>query len=307
VNIQTLILLGQETQPAAGGAGGLPAWAPWLFQIVNFLILVLLLRVFLFKRVVRAMDRREKKIASHFEEAERAEAEAREQANALQQEREQLDSKRDGMLQAARAEAEKLRTQLSDEARKQVGHQAAQWREQLAREKESFLAGIRQHAGRQVTAIAKRALADLADAQLEQHIVRVLLQRLADLDDEDRRKLAELLADAQDTLTVATAWETPEADRNRITEAIRKHVARDVKTVFEAAPELTCGIELRVGGREVSWTIDSYVQGIRDEMAAAVDAQLARLPQGDGEPSEPAKPRSAPKRKRPGKKGPDDA
>ncbi|MDT8272548.1 MAG: F0F1 ATP synthase subunit B, partial [Desulfomonilia bacterium] len=43
----------------------------WGAQIVNFLILVALLRHFLYGRIVHAIDTRQEKIASRWDEAER--------------------------------------------------------------------------------------------------------------------------------------------------------------------------------------------------------------------------------------------
>ena len=45
-------------------------WFVFLCQIVNFLILLWLLKKFLYGRIIAAMDAREAKIASTFEEAE---------------------------------------------------------------------------------------------------------------------------------------------------------------------------------------------------------------------------------------------
>ena len=51
-------------------------WTTLVTQIINFLVLVAFLRIFLYKRVVTAMDRRSAKIASHFEAAETKEKDA---------------------------------------------------------------------------------------------------------------------------------------------------------------------------------------------------------------------------------------
>lgn len=266
-------LLGQQ----AGGAEStsLVDWWTLSAQVVNFLILVMLLRYFLYGRVVRAMDQREKKIASHFESAERKEQDAAAQTEALQREKDELEQQRESMLGEARQQADERRRELTRKAREEVRAQAGRWREDLERGKEAFLQEMRDSAGRQVCAIARQALADLADAELERAMVGVLIRRLEELSADGRRELTDAMANDGQGLVIATAWELPEADRDRAAQAVKKCLAGDAEIRFETAPELTCGIELRAGGRQVRWTIEGYIEGIRQQLAEAVDRTVA--------------------------------
>lgn len=273
-------------------------WWTLFFQAVNFLILVLLLRHFLYGRIVRAMDQREKKIASHFEAAEQKAQDAAARAEALQREKDELEGQRESLLSEARRQADEQRQELTRQAREEVQAQADRWREDLQRGKEAFLREMHETAGRQVCAVARRALAELADAELERAMVGVLLRRLEELSPEGRRELTDAMAAEGKGLVVATAWELPEADRDLAAQAVKRHLAGEAEIRFEADPELTCGIELRGGGRQVSWTVESYVDGIRQQLAEAVDRTVAAESQR-AEPEE-----KAPEAQEPPRQGP---
>ena len=58
-------------------------WFVFLAQIFNFLLLMYLLKRFLFGRIIKAMDDREAKIAARFQEAEELKLKASEEADAL--------------------------------------------------------------------------------------------------------------------------------------------------------------------------------------------------------------------------------
>ncbi len=264
-----------EAVPAAegGGEGPLFNWTIFVAQIVNFLVLVALLRVFLYKRIVQAMDRREKKIASHFEGAEQKDREAAEKAEALEKEKSELEAGRESLLSEARQQADQRRKELLQEARSEVDEQARRWREDLTREKESFLSELRSRAAGQVSGIARKALRDLADANLERQMANVLLARLAEMDDQERGEFAEAVKSSGEGVTVASAWEVPEEDREPITSAVREHFDGEAEVRFETAPELSCGIELRAGGREIAWTVDEYVRDLAETLSAAIDEQ----------------------------------
>lgn len=249
-------------------------WWTFIAQVFNFLILVVLLRIFLYKPVLRAMDQRRDKIASHFEAAEQKEKEAEEKSAALDGEKRKFDGERGSLLKAAKEEAGKQREELTEKARREVAELAGRWRKDLEREKSSFLEDMQRRAGDQVCAVARKVLADLADAELERRMAGVLIQRLVDLSDEDRGEFTQALAELGGDLVVATAWELPKEDQDRLTKAVHEQIAKDVEVAFETAPELACGIELRGAGREISWTIASYVEGIRDSLAEAVDEKV---------------------------------
>ena len=267
------ILLAQQ----GGGAEStsLVDWWTLGAQVANFLILVVLLRVFLYRRVVRAMDQREKKIASHFEAAEQTQRDAAGHAEQLKREKDELDRTREQMLTEARQQAEEERRKLTQQAREDVRTQAERWREDLDRGKQAFLQEIRDAAGRQVCQIARRALTDLADVELERAMVGVLIRRLGELSSEDRRELAEAAAGEDHGLVVTTAWEFPEGRRAGAVEAVKEFLAHDGDVRFETAPELICGIALRAGGREVSWSVDSYIEGMRRQLAETVEETIA--------------------------------
>ena len=261
--------------PASTQSTSLIDWWTVSAQVVNFLILVLLLRHFLYGRIVRAMDQRRKKIASHFASAEKKEQDAAAQAERLQREQDGLEQQRDSMLAQARQQAQEQRQTLIRQAREEVQTQADRWRQDIERGKKAFLQEMRDTAGRQICEIARRALADLAGAELEAAIVSKLLDRLDELSADGRAELDRACANDGQDLVVATAGELPQALRDKATQAIRKVLATDAKIRFQTAPELACGIELRAGGRSLSWTIETYVEGIQQQLDETISRTVA--------------------------------
>ncbi|MBE3069468.1 MAG: hypothetical protein IMZ66_04440 [Planctomycetes bacterium] len=255
-----------------------PFWWTFLAQVANFLILVAVLRWVLYKRVLRVMDQRERKIASHFEAAEQKEAEATASAADLARQQQEFGQQRASLLEEAAADAGRRRDELVAKARDEASGLAARWREDLERSREAFLDEMRRRAGRQVCEAARRALRDLADAELEARMVDVLIRRLADVPEDERGPFVAAARDAGGTVVAATALELASPQRDRLSAAVREVLGPDLTVSFEQAPELSCGIELRAAGREISWTADGYVQGLCDALGEAIDAQMTGGP-----------------------------
>lgn len=290
------LMLAEQAGPAAGGAS---SWADFLWtfgvQVANFLLLVLVLWFVLYKRVIKAMDQREKKIAAHFEAAEEKEQAAQAAAAAAERDKQELDAKRETLLKTAVDDADARRKELTEQARRQVEEHAQRWRQDLVREKEAFLSEMRTRAGDQVCAAARRALEDLADSSLEARMVDVLIRRLQDLPEDDCREFAEAVQGSGGPVIVATAMPLDEKHQQKAAGAVHDLLAADVTVEFQTAPELACGVELRAAGREISWTIASYVQGIHDALASGIDAKLRtppKPPPGEAPKAEPDRPKT---------------
>src|SRR5277367_4579663 len=87
-------------------------------QAINFLILVWLLRRFLYKPVLAAIDAREKKVAAKIGDAESQEAKAKTAGEELRKRGEAFDSERAALMRKAAEEGAAERQGLIQAARK---------------------------------------------------------------------------------------------------------------------------------------------------------------------------------------------
>ena len=94
-------------------------------QALNFLILVWLLKRFLYKPILAAIDAREKRVAAELADADKKKAEAKAERDALQTKSEAFDRERAALLTKATDEAKAERQRLFDEARKAADARSA--------------------------------------------------------------------------------------------------------------------------------------------------------------------------------------
>ena len=86
-------------------------------QALNFLILVWLMKRFLYKPILDAIDAREKRIAAELADADAKKAEAKKERDEFQHKNEEFDQQRAALLTKATDEAKAERQRLLDEAR----------------------------------------------------------------------------------------------------------------------------------------------------------------------------------------------
>ncbi len=261
-------------------------------QALNFALLVLLMRRFLYKPILRAIDEREKRIARELADAAAQKEEASKQREDLQNEKEALDRTRDALLSKAKDEANAERKRLLDEAKRAADTLRAARAATLASEARTATQALCRRAGQEVFAIARKALADLATTSLEERMAEVLTRRLHEMDGETKEVLARDLAASPGPVVVRSAFEMPGDQRGVIQNALNETFSAEVPVRFEAAPELVSGIEIAVHGRKLAWSISDYLaslqRGVREilerEAAPEGPKTLEGASKGDDEP-----------------------
>lgn len=244
-------------------------WFTVAAQVVNFLVLVVLLKWLLYDRIVRAMDQRHERINDELAEADRRKEEAGEEAESYRRLKEELDGRRQALLDQARDDADRLRRELLDEAKEVVDGRRRRWQESLRQGEEELVRELADRAGQGVTQAARQALADLADADLEKHMVAALLRKLEDADEDERAAIRQAVAEADGRVTVSSTCPLDDTTRRRVKEATERHFGK-VSVRFDTAPQLICGIQLLAAGRAVGWNVSDYLQGLSGQIREAL-------------------------------------
>jgi F-type H+-transporting ATPase subunit b len=235
-------------------------WFTVVAQIVNFLVLVWLLKHFLYGRIVSAMDEREEKIRSSIEEADAKKQEAQEEMQEYRKKNAELDDKRETLLSEAQKDAEEKRKELAEKARREVAQLARGWKEALAKERTAFLEDLQRRSARQVFKISRTVLSDLASAEMEKEIINGFIRRLQSIDEKTRDEIAASIRSSNNELLVLSSFEIPEKEREELSKAAKAAIPEKFELKFDLSEELICGIELRTEARKIAWSIAEYLE-----------------------------------------------
>ncbi len=246
-------------------------WFTVVAQIVNFLILVALLRYFLYDRVLKAVADRQQQIEASFREAEDDRAQAKGELLAAGEKNRLFDEQREKMFSKTSDEVEQRRKQLTAQVRTEVESQRARWLGALREESDSFLSDIRRRVSEEVCAIAGRTLMDLADADLERQIVSHFIQRLERLPDSEREAVISSLQAAGSCAIVQSAHELSGDLRQALLDALRERFLKDLEIRFEFSEDLVCGIALQTDGHKLAWSVGDYLNSLTEELRQTLD------------------------------------
>jgi F-type H+-transporting ATPase subunit b len=248
-------------------------WFTVAAQAVNFLLLVWLLKRFLYRPILAAIDAREKRIATQQQEADTRKAEALRERTELQQQKEAFEGKRAALLAEATQAAAAEREKLLAAARTESDALRAKLQKAIRDERDGLSQKLGALAQREVFSIARKALGDLAGAGLEERIADVFIRRLQGLDDRQR---AEFQAGppSSGAAVVRSAFALADPQRTAVAEAVHPLLPEGTALAFETKPELVGGIELAAGGQKIGWSIADYLASL----TRAVDQMLELAP-----------------------------
>lgn len=248
-------------------------WFTVIAQILNFLILVWLLKHFFYKPILNAIDAREKKVADELANAEAKKTEAQREKDDFKRKKEELDQQRTALLSKAKDEAKTESLHLIEEARKEAFDLMSRQQEALRNEKQNLNQAIKHRAQQEVFAIARKTLMDLAETSLEERTVEVFSRKLHELKDEEKKQIVSELSASPRSLLVLTAFDLPQEQRDLIKKTITETLGIEIQAKFETAPELVSGIELTTNGLKVTWSIADYLTSLEKGINELLEKQ----------------------------------
>ena len=260
-------------------------WFTVTAQVINFLILVWLLKRFLYRPILDAIDVREKRIAAKIADADAKESEAQKQRDEYQRKNEVFEQQRNThmneVLEAAKAE----RAKLLDAARQESEDLRGRLEQALRNEQRSLNEELGRRAREEVFAIARKVLSDLAGISLEQRMTEIFLDHLRELNTTQITELKSAFKTSSHPLLVRTAFELTPQQCAAVETGIGEILGKEKPLEFVTVPDLISGIEINSDGRKIAWSIADYL----GSLAKSVDDLLKNKSEiGDAAPANSA-------------------
>ncbi len=255
-------------------------------QALNFLVLVWLLKHFLYKPILNAIDLREKGIATKLANANAKEAAAKTEHDDLAGKNKTFDEQRGALLTKATDDAKAEHDRLVGEAHKEADQLRTSQAVALQNDQARLSKEITRTATQEVFSIARKTLADLATVGLEERLGAVFTRRLREMDGKVRETLAAALKSSKEPAVVTSVFDMPAAQRATIQNAVNETFSAAVPLRFESGPDAICGIQLTAGGQKVGWSISDYLTSLDRAVSVLLDAQ----PKASAAPTKAATP-----------------
>ncbi len=243
-------------------------------QVVNFTLLVFLLKHFLYNPLLKLMDEREMKIISRQKAAEDAKSEAKTRELSYRKKLEELSAEHEELLVKAKEDAKEFKADMMKKAREEIEETKVEWQRDLQRQRDDFISDLRKYSGQQLYAITRRAMRELANEDLERQIMIVFINRLKNLEESERETIKDLFKDSEQIITVRSAFDVPEEIQQQIKDAIATHARSDVRMQFEIVDDLISGMVMSAKNVEIAWSIAGYLDSLEADFTRWLEKRV---------------------------------
>lgn len=241
-------------------------WFTVSAQALNFLILVWLMKRFLYKPILNAIDAREKLIATELADADAKKNDAKKERDEFMQKNEKFDQQRANLLSQSKDEAKVEHQRLLDEAIQAADVLLEKRQEALRTEAHNLNQFINNRAKQEVFAIVRKTLSDLATVSLEERIGEAFTRRLRELDGRSKEAMGKALKVSSSATLIRSAFELPVDQRAAIQNALNETFSAEIPVKYETTPDLISGIELIANGQSLAWNIADYLSSLEKDI-----------------------------------------
>jgi F-type H+-transporting ATPase subunit b len=248
-------------------------WFTLGVQVLNFVILVMLMKHFLYQPILNSIDIREKLIAATLSDADKKHRAAVKERDVFRHKIEEIDQQRDSLFNQATNEVKAEGDRLLTEANKTADAVSAKRQEMLKVDVKNLNKAIEIKTQQEVFAISRLVLSDLASTTLEERMCDLFTQRLQAMEEKEKKLFTAAFKDTSKPALIRTTFDLPEAQRSAIQNAFNKTVSAAIKFQFETAPDIISGIELTANGQKLAWNIADYLVSMGKSVEEVLEKQ----------------------------------
>ncbi len=235
-------------------------WSTFILEIINFLILVWILKYFLYKPVLKIIEQRKAGIQNDLDEAQSL----RDESQLLEQ---QYESRQQEWQQEKQLSRKKLHEEIALERErliKDLNCSLEQERQKSQVLEERQLNDTVKIAQQQVLNNGARftamLLSRLADSELgtvlESRLFTLLLENLASLPEERLEMLRTAVVEKDQTVKIISSNELNPEDRKKLEDALYRVIATRLTYEYQQDPKLLAGLRIVLG----SWILHANLQ-----------------------------------------------
>jgi len=236
-------------------------WSTFLLEILNFLVLVWILKHFLYRPVLNLIARRRAAIEDQLSEAKQLHADA----DSLKQQYEHRlvdwEQERQKAMENLMRELEENRLHALDELKAELAREEEKLRVARSRQDKQAVRAIETRALQQGAEFASRLLAEAAGPELENRLFDLLLDDLSVLSADQISVLNNGWGDSPERILVTSAFPLTEDKRHRLEDILTRVTGLSAPVHYEQDVKLMAGLNITIGAWVLQLNVRDELQG----------------------------------------------
>lgn len=239
-------------------------WSTFVLEIINFLVLVWILKRFLYQPVMDVIARRRESIEKQLAEARQRSADADKLSEQYKHRLADWEQERQKAKEKLTHELEDYRLQQLDKLKTELAQEKEKIHVTRSRQEKQAFREIEQRALQQGAEFASRVLAEAAGPELENRLFDLLLHELVALTDDQISTLSNNWGESPEQIMVTSAYPIAEDKRGQLENILRKITGLSVPIDYDVDNKLLAGLNITIGAWVLQLNVRDQLQGFTE-------------------------------------------
>ena len=241
-----------------------------IFQIINFLVMVVVLYYLLFRKIIQRAEVRKQELEKiridmldDLKEAERLKMD-------LEMEIRNIDNRIEEAFDKAKNELEEIRNKVLDEVIEESNQILKQSRESVRLSQEQMFEDFRAEILATSMILSKNLLKKISTDEMHNFLIKEIDKRVLEMGRKEMSRIETIrksLTDREPILFIQTAKPLLKEQQAGIIRTFSALADRNVKLDIKQDENLVCGIRIRLGDYIIDNTLSSKIEEIGEEAA----------------------------------------
>lgn len=240
------------------------SWTTFVLEIINFLVLVWILKRFLYRPVLTVIARRQAGIEKRLSDAEALQADAEKLQSQYESRLDDWEQERQQARESLAKELDTERARKMEELQTTLEQEREKARVAEAHRQADTLRKIEESALRQGARFATRLLEQASGPDTETRLVELLITELSQLPAKQIAALRNNYGNVPESIVVISAFPLSDDQCHRLEQTLVKITTPGIPIRFEQDSELLAGVKIIIG----PWALAA---NIRDELMGFVE------------------------------------
>ncbi len=226
-------------------------WSTFALEILNFLVLMYLLKRFFYQPVMNVIDQRQRRIKQQLSTAEQRERDARALEERYQHRLDEWEEEKQQAHQELMQDLRREREQTLEAIQQDIDKARQQAATLAERQQQDQIIQTQQTAYDQASYFAARLLSRLASPALEANIIELVQDDLRQLLPAQQQNLIKASENSTHPVEIITAFPLGTEQQRQLQIILGEHLATNPQVMFRQSSELMAGIRIGIGARRL--------------------------------------------------------
>lgn len=249
-------------------------WFEIVAQIINFGILLIILKKLLYKPVLTMMKNREDEIAASLSHADQKLQEAEDLIESYEQKLKNTELAEEKILQTARKEALQIKENLIESYKDEAQEKRIAFLNDLKGEKEQFSDALGKSLVENAVKLADHILIAIGDLDLKELVFEAFIEKIKTLDHHAIDDSGAIAEEQERLLTLTSAEELTADDKIRLERSLSEKISDSLSIDYKVDERLVIGYELKFETFTIASNIKKYLEESERNVLNVLDEQL---------------------------------